>query len=473
MKKSIIISIALAGALLGASIDIKEAPSNYERVNPGFNQDVVLSYHSSLADVKKSVVNIATKTKIKAGNSPMSQMFDDPFFKQFFDFDIPQQQEREGSSLGSGVIISEDGYIVTNNHVIENADEIVVTLLEGDKEYKAKVIGTDPKTDLAIIKIDEKNLSAVKFADSSKAMEGDIVFAIGNPFGVGGTITQGIISALNKNNIGLNQYENFIQTDASINPGNSGGALVDSRGALLGINSAILSRGGGNNGVGFAIPSNMVKEIAEKLITNGKIERGFIGVTISDMSKDQKELYESKEGALISSVEKDMPADKAGIKRGDLITKINGKSIKNANELKNLIGSMAPGSSVDVEFERDGKSKSTTIKLDAMKSDSATLGSAGENSQSAIEGLKLRTLNDSLRRKYNLDDDVSGALVLSVKDGSKADDYGFEVGDVIIQVGQNDVKSSDDFDRYIKDYKGKKTLVWVIRRGIPQGLVIR
>ena len=217
----------------------------------------------------------------------------------------------------------------------------------------------------------------------------------------------------------------------------------------------------------------MVKEIAEKLITNGKIERGFIGVTISDMSKDQKELYESKEGALISSVEKDMPADKAGIKRGDLITKINGKSIKNANELKNLIGSMAPGSSVDVEFERDGKSKSTTIKLDAMKSDSTTLGSAGENSQSAIEGLKLRTLNDSLRRKYNLDDDVSGALVLSVKDGSKADDYGFEVGDVIIQVGQNDVKSSDDFDRYIKDYKGKKTLVWVIRRGIPQGLVIR
>ena len=459
MKKSIIISIALAGALFGANIDIKEAPSNYERVNPGFNQDVVLSYHSSLADVKKSVVNIATKTKIKAGNSPMSQMFDDPFFKQFFDFDIPQQQEREGSSLGSGVIISEDGYIVTNNHVIENADEIVVTLLEGDKEYKAKVIGTDPKTDLAIIKIDEKNLSAVKFADSSKAM--------------GGTITQGIISALNKNNIGLNQYENFIQTDASINPGNSGGALVDSRGALLGINSAILSRGGGNNGVGFAIPSNMVKEIAEKLITNGKIERGFIGVTISDMSKDQKELYESKEGALISSVEKDMPADKAGIKRGDLITKINGKSIKNANELKNLIGSMAPGSSVDVEFERDGKSKSTTIKLDAMKSDSTTLSSAGEDSKSEIDGLKLRTLNDSLRRKYNLDDDVSGALVLNVKDGSKADDYGFEVGDVIIQVGQNDVKSSDDFDRYIKDYKGKKTLVWVIRRGIPQGLVIR
>ena len=470
MKKSIILSIALAGALFGASIDIKEASSNYERVNPGFDKDVVLSYHSSVAEVKKSVVNIATKTKIKTANSPMSQMFDDPFFRHFFDFDIPQHREREGSSLGSGVIISEDGYIVTNNHVVENADEIVVTLLDNDKEYKAKVIGTDPKTDLAIIKIDAKNLSAVKFADSSKAMEGDIVFAIGNPFGVGGTITQGIISALNKNNIGLNQYENFIQTDASINPGNSGGALVDSRGALLGINSAILSRGGGNNGIGFAIPSNMVKEIAEKLIVDGKIERGFIGVTISDMSSEQKEIYSNKEGALISSVEKDMPADKAGIKRGDLIVKIDDKSIKNANELKNLIGSKSPGSLVEVEFERNGKTQTATIKLDSMSKSGGTSRGA---SQSAVEGLSARNLTDDIRSKYNLDKDMEGILVTNVKNGSKAYEYGFEAGDIIIQVGQNDVKNLDDFDRYIKEYKGKKTLVWVIRGGIPQGLVIR
>jgi len=469
-----ILSLATSCAIFAASINFNEPAEDFTRVNPEFNKNVVLSYNSSIADAKKSVVNISTTKTVSSNVADMNDMFSDPFFKDFFGFQFNILQEKQkSSSLGSGVVISSDGYIVTNNHVVEDSDEIVVTLLDSDKEYKAKIIGTDPKTDLAIIKIDAKELKAIPFADSAKLMEGDIVFAIGNPFGVGGSITQGIVSGLNKDNIGLNQYENFIQTDASINPGNSGGALVDSRGALLGINSAILSRGGGNNGVGFAIPSNMVKEIAEKLITNGKIERGFIGVTISDMSKDQKELYESKEGALISSVEKDMPADKAGIKRGDLITKINGKSIKNANELKNLIGSMAPGSSVEVEFERDGKSKSTTIKLDAMKSDSTTLGSAGEDSKSAIEGLKLRTLNDSLRHKYNLDDDVSGALVLSVKDGSKADDYGFEVGDVIIQVGQNDVKSSDDFDRYIKDYKGKKTLVWVIRRGIPQGLVIR
>jgi len=472
MKKIVLISLVAASFLVGADIKFNEANSNITRVSPLSDKNSVLSYYDSIAQAKLSVVNISTTKTVN--NAGIEQMFNDPFFNEFFGFNFAKPKEKEKTtSLGSGVIISNDGYIVTNNHVIEDSDQIVVTLANGGKEYKAKLIGSDPKTDLAVVKIEANGLNAITFADSSKLLDADVVFAIGNPFGVGESITQGIISGLNKDNIGLNQYENFIQTDASINPGNSGGALVDSRGYLVGINSAILSKSGGNNGIGFAIPSNMVKDIAKKLITDGKIERGFIGVTISDMSKDQKELYESKEGALISSVEKDMPADKAGIKRGDLITKINGKSIKNANELKNLIGSMAPGSSVDVEFERDGKSKSTTIKLDAMKSDSTTLGSAGEDSKSAIEGLKLRTLNDSLRRKYNLDDDVSGALVLSVKDGSKADDYGFEVGDVIIQVGQNDVKSSDDFDRYIKDYKGKKTLVWVIRRGIPQGLVIR
>ena len=214
----------------------------------------------------------------------------------------------------------------------------------------------------------------------------------------------------------------------------------------------------------------MVKEIAEKLIVDGKIERGFIGVTISDMSNEQKEIYSNKEGALISSVEKDMPADKAGIKRGDLIVKIDGKSIKNANELKNLIGSKSPGSLVEVEFERNGKTQTATIKLDSMSKSGGTSRGA---SQSAVEGLSARNLTDDIRSKYNLDKDMEGILVTNVKNGSKAYEYGFEAGDIIIQVGQNDVKNLDDFDRYIKEYKGKKTLVWVIRGGIPQGLVIR
>ena len=295
-------------------------------------------------------------------------MFDDPFFKEFFgrNFAIPQEKQKS-SSLGSGVIVSQDGYIVTNNHVVEDSDEIIVTLLESDKEYKAKIIGTDPKTDLAIIKIDASNLRAIKIADSSKVAEGDIVFAIGNPFGVGGSTTQGIISGLNKDNIGLNQYENFIQTDASINPGNSGGALVDSRGALIGINSAILSRSGGNNGIGFAIPSNMTKDIAKRLIEDGKIERGFIGVMISNLTQEQKDLYKNKNGALLSSVEKGHPADEAGLKRGDLIIKVEDKEIKNANDLKNVIGSYAPDKSVEVTYERGGKISTAKIMPAAAK----------------------------------------------------------------------------------------------------------
>ncbi|MBQ7676384.1 MAG: PDZ domain-containing protein, partial [Campylobacter sp.] len=351
-----------------------------------------------------------------------------------------------------------------------NADEVLVTLLDNDKEYKAKIIGTDSKTDLAIIKIEEKNLSAIKFANSNDLMEGDIVFAIGNPFGVGGTITQGIISALNKNNIGLNQYENFIQTDASINPGNSGGALVDSRGALIGINSAILSRSGGNNGIGFAIPSDMVKDVAQKLISDGKIERGYIGVSISDLTKDQKEVYKNTEGALIMGVEKDLPADKAGIKRGDLITKVDGKTIKNSNDLKNLIGSMPPNKTIEIEFERDKTMKTAKIKLDSMSGDEKSSSAKGG---SAIDGLKLSNLNDELRQKYRLDSDINGVLVTGVEDDSKAEEFGFKVGDVIIQIGQKDVKNIEDFNKLIKDYKGQKTLVWVIRNRIPQGLVIK
>ena len=472
MKKILLFFILATSLTFAASINFNEANSKFDRVNPAFNGDVVLSFQSSLSEAKKAVVNISTTKTLKSAQHPMSELFDDPFFKQFFGFgfDMPQR-ERKSSSLGSGVIISNDGYIVTNNHVVENADEVLVTLLDNDKEYKAKIIGTDSKTDLAIIKIEEKNLSAIKFANSNDLMEGDIVFAIGNPFGVGGTITQGIISALNKNNIGLNQYENFIQTDASINPGNSGGALVDSRGALIGINSAILSRSGGNNGIGFAIPSNMVKDVAQKLISDGKIERGYIGVMIGDLTKEQKEIYKNTEGALVVSVEKDLPADKAGLKRGDLITKIDGKTIKNSNELKNLIGSMPPNKTIEVEFERDKSMKTAKIKLDSMASDDKS-GSSVSGSKS-IDGLKLSNLNEELRQKYRLDSDFSGVLVTGVEDDSKAEEFGFKVGDVIIQVGQKDVKNIEDFNKLVKDYKGQKTLVWVIRNRIPQGLVIK
>ncbi|MBR8462716.1 Do family serine endopeptidase [Campylobacter sp. faydin G-140] len=469
MKKMVLLSVAVASCIFAANINFLEADSDITRISPLQNdKNVILSYHSSIADAKKSVVNIST-TRTTNSRNGVEQMFNDPFFRDFFGFNFGVPRENEKStSLGSGVIISDNGYIVTNYHVIEDSDQILVTLPNGGKEYKAKIIGSDPKTDLAVIKIEANGLNAIKFADSSKLLDGDVVFAIGNPFGVGESVTQGIVSGLNKDNIGLNQYENFIQTDASINPGNSGGALVDSRGALVGINSAILSRGGDSSGIGFAIPSTMVKDVAGKLINDGKIERGYIGVMIANLTDEQKDLYNSKEGALISSIEKGLPADEAGLKRGDLVTLANGKSIKNATDLKNLIGSLSPNSEISITYERSGKSYDTKLRLANMDKN---LKAAKDSS--IVDGLSVSNLSEELRFKFRLSSEIIGILVTDVKRNSKAEEFGFERGDIIVQVGEESIKDVQSFTKAIQAHKGKKALVWVNRKGIMQGLVIK
>ncbi|MFB1639070.1 DegQ family serine endoprotease [Campylobacter sp. MRC_CM3] len=468
--KKIFLSIGLASVLFAANINFNESTSSANRVNPA-DGGVILSYHDSIKDAKKSVVNISTSKTITRANSfsPLDDFFDDPYFKQFFD--IPQRKNKNDkeviSSLGSGVIISKDGYIVTNNHVVEDADTITVNLPGSDTEYKAKLIGKDPKTDLAVIKIDAKNLSAITFANSDNLMEGDVVFALGNPFGVGFSVTSGIISALNKDNIGLNQYENFIQTDASINPGNSGGALVDSRGFLVGINSAILSRGGGNNGIGFAIPSNMVKDIAKKLIEKGKIERGFLGVTISALQGETKKAYKNQEGALITDVQKGSSADEAGLKRGDLVTKVNGKVIKNPIDLKNYIGTLDIGEKVTIDFERDGNNKQVSFILKGEKENKGV-------QNNLIEGLSLRNLDPRLKDRLQLPRDINGVLVEKVKSKSKADEVGFKEGDVIVGIGQGEIKNLKDLDQALKQANKKEFIkIWVYRNGFTTLLVLR
>lgn len=468
--KKIFLSISLASVLFAANINFNESTSSANRVNPA-DGGVILSYHDSIKDAKKSVVNISTsKTITRANNfSLLDDFFDDPYFKQFFD--IPQRKNKNDkeviSSLGSGVIISKDGYIVTNNHVVEDADTITVNLPGSDTEYKAKLIGKDPKTDLAVIKIEAKNLSAITFANSDNLMEGDIVFALGNPFGVGFSVTSGIISALNKDNIGLNQYENFIQTDASINPGNSGGALVDSRGFLVGINSAILSRGGGNNGIGFAIPSNMVEDIAKKLIEKGKIERGFLGVTISALQGETKKAYKNQEGALITDVQKGSSADEAGLKRGDLVTKVNGKVIKNPIDLKNYIGTLDIGEKVTIDFERDGNNKQASFILKGEKENKGV-------QNNLIEGLSLRNLDPRLKDRLQLPRDINGVLVEKVKSKSKADEAGFKEGDVIVGIGQGEIKNLKDLDQALKQANKKEFIkIWVYRNGFTTLLVLR
>ncbi len=437
--------VILVLSLNSYALEFKDASNDIQRQAP--QKDILLSFNESIKDARKAVVNISTTKTVETNYSSMP-FFNDPFFEQFFGQKFKGQtpQKREQSSLGSGVIVSSDGYIITNNHVVNGADKIKVTIPNSDnQEYDAKLIGTDEKSDIAVIKIEVKDLPFIEFADSSKAKVGDVVFAIGNPFGVGETVTSGIISALNKTGVGIAAYENFIQTDASINPGNSGGALVDSRGALIGINTAIISRSGGNVGIGFAIPSNMAKTIATSLVKDGKVMRGYLGVSIGDVTGDLKEFYNNKKGAMVINVEDDTPAKKAGIKRGDLIVSVEDKVIKNANDLRNTVGFMAPRSKVKVVVIRDKKEKTLLVTLGSLKS-AVEISNEGFN---ALEGLTLSEENSSI-------------VITKVKENSKASQKGFKAGDIILQIEDIKIDSIATLKKALKLYEGAKR-VWVQR----------
>ncbi len=292
-----------------------------------------------------SVVNISTTRVIKTRDEGTFDLFDDPFFRRFFGDQVPHPnipKEHKEQSLGSGVIVSADGYIVTNNHVIEKSQEIKV-LLTNKRDYKAKLVGADPKTDIAVIKIDATDLPALPWGDSNKLRVGEIVFAIGNPFGLNSTLTMGVISAVGRANVGIADYEDFIQTDAAINPGNSGGALINARGELVGINTAIVSRTGGYQGIGFAVPSSMARQVMESLIKYKKVVRGWLGVSIQEVTADLAEEFGAKDlkGALVSGVMKGSPAEKAGIKQGDVLLSFNGKEVEDTGHLRNMV-SLSP-----------------------------------------------------------------------------------------------------------------------------------
>ena len=339
------IILVLLPIVLNAKI-FENFPDPIKRKTPNSKYEI-LSFYQNLKDIKKAVVNIATTKKI-----PIATSLEEFMLKEFYGIP-PKYKKRQIYSLGSGVIISKNGYIITNHHVINKADEIFVTIESEKKTYKAKLIGSDAQTDIAVIKIKANNLPYAKFGNSKILKVGDIVFAIGNPFGLGESVSMGIISALNKTKIGINKYENFIQTDASINPGNSGGALVDSRGALIGINSAIYSKSGGNNGIGFTIPSNMVKAIAKKLIIYGYIKRGVLGISVIDLNNKLKKFYKHNQGVVVVNTIKGFPAYKAGLKRGDLILKIDDDTIKNSTDFKNKMATYQIGDKLTIVFERN------------------------------------------------------------------------------------------------------------------------
>ena len=319
------------------------------------------SYSDAAKKAMPSVVNIFTSKK--NSNNPHQQFLDDPLLKHFFGDQSDEQSQRE-TSLGSGVIVNENGLILTNQHVIESADEIQVALEDG-RTVKAHVVGSDPDTDLAVLKIDVKNLPAITFADAEKNKVGDVVLAIGNPFGVGQTVTQGIISALGRNHLGISTFENFIQTDASINPGNSGGALIDADGNLVGINSAIYSRTGGSMGIGFAIPVSIAKQVMEQIIRQGSVTRGWIGIEAQDMTAELADSFKLKnaQGSLIAGIIKNSPAERAGLKAGDVLLEINGLQVIDSSNMLGLISELKPNKQAILKITRNQKEINVPVMI--------------------------------------------------------------------------------------------------------------
>ena len=431
------------------------------------------SYAPIVKKVAPSVVNIYSTRFVK--ERPMQNpLMNDPFFRQFFG-NPPQGDDRERTrkeqSLGSGVIISPDGYILTANHVVADADEVKVSIADGKTEYTAKVIGKDRATDIAVLKISASNLSAVTLADSDQLEVGDVVLALGNPFGVGQTVTMGIVSALGRSGFGFNGYENFIQTDAAINPGNSGGALVDVEGRLVGINTAIISRSGGNQGIGFAVPINMARNVLERLVSGGSLARCYLGISPQDINADLAKQFglADQSGALVGDVVAGTPAAKSGIRPGDVIIAINGKPITDANSLKLTVSQFAPGTSVAVKIIRNGFGKTVNVTLTelpggevaANDDDNATAGPATAD---ALDGVTVADLEPTVREQLRVPASVNGALVTEVNPDSNSADAGLQPNDLIAEINRQPVASANDAVRLCKAARGEHILVKIWRR---------
>ena len=436
-------------------------------------------------EVLPNVVNISSSKVVKARNQMQMPegMENDPFFQQFFGQqfggrgrggngdgnggDTPMKQREQ--SLGSGVIVSPEGYVLTNNHVVDGATDVRVTLSD-KREFKAQVIGTDPKTDIAVLKLTGDKFDAITLGDSKKVQVGDYALAIGDPFGVGQTVTMGIVSAKGRGGLGIEDYEDFIQTDAPINPGNSGGALVNDRGELVGINTAILSHGsGGNEGIGFAIPINLARNVMGQIIDHGKVTRGYLGVVIQPITPNMsKALNLSKlEGALVSDVNAKGPAKDAGVLRGDVITAINGNTVDDSNELRNTISMMQPGQTVKLTINRNGSTKDIDVKLGELPLSKEEAASDSENggSKESMKGITVETLDSDTAQQLQLPEATKGVVVTGVDPSSPAADSGLRKGDVIQEVNHKPVKNAAEFEAAMSNAGNNGALLLVNRGG--------
>lgn len=398
--------------------------------------------------VAPSVVNVYSTRQVPT-RAPVP-FFNDPLFRRFFGGEGLEPRPRTQEGLGSGVIVSEDGYIITNHHVVDEASEIRVATVSGS-EYPARVVGTDPATDIAVLKVDQTGLQPLVLADSTKLEVGDTVLAVGNPFGIGQTVTVGIISGLGRG-MGIVDYEDFIQTDASINPGNSGGALTDVLGRLVGVNTAILSRTGGNQGVGFAVPEHIVRNVMDQIIRNGHVTRGYMGVYIQPLTPELAKAFnvEVQKGALVASVSPRSPAADAGLKEGDVITEFNGKEITDSRNLRLLVAQTPPGTKAPVKFLRDGKEQQAQVTLGELETEELAQGtgsrgpSTGSARSGVLEGVQITELTPQIRRQLGIPNEVEGVIITEVEPGSAAERAGLEPGAVIEEVNRKPVRSLQD-----------------------------
>ena len=423
-------------------------------------------YSSVVKRVLPAVVNISSSKIVKQTAMEMPEGVD-PFSQQFnFGQRFNRPQERSEKALGSGVIVSPDGYILTNNHVVDGAKEVTVTLHD-KREMKARVVGTDSRTDIALLKIEGSNFPTLTLGDSSKAEVGDFVLAIGDPFGVGQTVTSGIVSATGRGNLGIEQVEDFIQTDAPINPGNSGGALVDDEGHLIGINTAILAgNSGGNQGIGFAVPINMARHDMDEILAHGKVEHGYLGILPQDVTPALAKAFNSSEtnGALVGDITPDSPAAHSDLKQGDIIVAVNGQPVADANQLRSKVGMMDPNATVTLKVLRNGKTQDVAVKLGEFPSKEERASVDNSGSDSALKGVTVENLTPDTAHDLKLSAATKGVVVDQVSPASHAAEVGLQAGDVIQQVNHQSVSNVKEYTKAVGASKTDEPVLLLVDR---------
>ncbi len=416
-----------------------------------------------VAAARPAVVNISTSHTVRTPGIS-SPFFNDPFFNRFFGEEfgnLRRPRQYKQSSLGSGVIVNRDGYILTNYHVIKDADEIKVKLSD-DREFKGKVIGKDARTDIAVVKIDSDHLPTLVLGDSEKLKVGETVIAIGNPFGLNQTVTSGIVSATGRANVGIADYEDFIQTDAAINPGNSGGALVNVRGELVGINTAIFSTSGGYQGIGFAIPSAMAKTVMENLIKHGKVVRGWLGVSVQPLTPELSKQFKLKgqKGVLVGDVTADSPAERAGIKRGDVITGYNGKEVDDPAGLRNMVANTPPGREVALKIVHDGKTETVKVTVAELPAEMQKLSGKFDN---ALKGIQVQDITQDIMGHLRLPRQIKGVVITDIEEGSPAAGV-LTRNDVIMEINRKGIASVKDFENIASGIRSDQNVLLLIYR---------